>query len=260
VLVFESASQLTAYDNDGHQQVYRYDATADELACLSCVGPGPATGHATLQNRYAKEVDPINALTGLHAVRNVTPDGETVVFQSEDPLVPEDGNGKQDVYRWHDGELALITTGQSRQDSMLYAIDDDASDIVVLTAQKLTPADANGGTAALYDVRVGGGFPAATASGPEPCIDDACQGPAAPPPPVSTPASSGVRSGGTPAQPRSCARQRTGVRQAKLRRTRVLLLTRGAPHRPASRRARQVASKRLRRAKAQLQQCRRSVR
>ncbi|MBO0746711.1 MAG: hypothetical protein J2O47_00085 [Acidimicrobiaceae bacterium] len=215
VLVFESQAQLTAYDNAGHTEIYRYDADTSGLQCVSCVGLGPASADATLQDVWLGAFDQFHPLDAVHPSANLTHDGATVVFQSGEALTPADLNGAQDVYRWHDGDVSLISSGQASGESFLYAVTRDASDIVFLTPQGLLPQDQNGATGALYDARVDGGFPTA-GSGPGPCQGDACQGDPTPPPTepgsasssFSGPGNQGKDRGGVPAKRKHCGKHR----------------------------------------------------
>jgi hypothetical protein len=175
VLVFESTAQLTAFDNDGNVEIYRYDATADSLECVSCgPGVGPASGDASLQAFFRISGDTIRPLTAVNPIRNVTDDGSTVFFETTDQLVAGDVTDSRDIYRWKDGEVALISSGDGSLDNYLYATTPTGSDVVFLTYDHLLPQDENT-IGALYDARAGGGFPI---DDPVlgPCVEDACQG------------------------------------------------------------------------------------
>src|SRR5262249_17842583 len=77
---------LTGYDNDARDEVYRYDANAEELACASC----PPTGARTT-------ADASLAANGL----SISEDGQ-VFFNSYDPLIASDLNHRKDVFEWED--------------------------------------------------------------------------------------------------------------------------------------------------------------
>ncbi len=198
VLAFESKAQLTSFDNteesaedcgqidfEGNpvpgqsscKEVYRYDAISEELTCVSCPsGDGPATGEASLQT-LGLGFGNTQPLSVLQPAASLTTDGEMVFFESTEGILPQDGNGKRDVYRWRKGTgIALVSTGQSPAVSYLYAVTPTGSDVVIHTAQKLVPQDLNGATSALYDVRVGGGFPPPEETVTESCAGDICQG------------------------------------------------------------------------------------
>lgn len=184
VLVFESHAALTGHETSGHSQVYRYDADADGMDCVSCNPTGvPSTSDSPLQ---------ISALTSFNAptramnpVRNVTDDGRSVFFQSDDPLAPSDVNGTSDVYEWRDGVVALISSGQSASPSYLTGVTADGRDVFFKTQEALLPEDKNSGSGAIYDARAGGGF-ASAATGSTTCtVGEDCQAAAVPPAPPS---------------------------------------------------------------------------
>jgi hypothetical protein len=128
-------------------------------------------------------------LTALNPVANLTEDGKVVFFQTSERLVGTDVGATQDVYRWKDGDLALVSSGHSPlitqeppfgsgqpvPTNFLYAVSPDGSDVMIVTNDQLLPQDATNGSGAIYDARVDGGFPQGN-SGPGPCSGDACQG------------------------------------------------------------------------------------
>lgn len=182
VLVFESHAQLTPYDNGGHSEVYRYDGDAPSAEALVCVSCNPsdeaAETDATLESAGSGlDALPLNA---LNPVANLTSDGSTVFFQTGDALVATDTDGLQDVYEWRDGEISLISSGQSAFDDFLWGVTPSGRDAFILTSDKLVAEDENGGAGAIYDARVDGGFAFSPPS--PPCQGDACQGQPTPPP------------------------------------------------------------------------------
>ncbi|MBX5469473.1 MAG: hypothetical protein IRZ21_06190 [Thermoleophilaceae bacterium] len=128
----------------------------------------------------------------------MTADGRTIVFQTPDPLVTEDTNFAPgtfspqgwDVYEWHDGTLSLLTDGTtpstSSSDNVFTNITPDGRDVFLYSFDKLAPQEISH-TGAIYDARIGGGFPVPTP--PAECRDDGCQGPASPQPELPVPAS-----------------------------------------------------------------------
>ena len=128
-LAFMSESPLTGYDNRAAngggraQEVFRYDAASDALACVSCNPSGGrplalrpvATGET---GELAEEFDPQELWTGqpvaallpeatrasneglsLYRTRAVHDDGR-VFFNAADSLVAADTNGAGDVYQY----------------------------------------------------------------------------------------------------------------------------------------------------------------
>jgi hypothetical protein len=207
VFIFQSHARLTAYDNGGHSEIYRYDpaaAAGGRILCISCdPGGAPPSGEAALQT-----VTVAGGVTQQHTmIANLTDDGGRAVFESPDRLLPEDSNEALDVYEWKasgvggceraSGCLALISSGQGEDPSFLYGMsaDPEAHDIFFETRLKLLSTDLSG-SPSLYDARVEGGIPVPPEA--EPCHGDACQGVGSAPPALASPASTGSRDGNVP--------------------------------------------------------------
>jgi hypothetical protein len=199
VFVFQSHAQLTAYDNEGHGEIYRYEPAAppgEQLLCVSCdPAEAPPSADAML-------VDMQSGVDRSTVVANVTDDGQRVFFESPDQLLPEDANSAKDVYEWTakgtescsagSGCLALISSGQGDTDSYLYGMSADGNDVFFRTQEKLVGLDIPG-SPSIYDARVGGGIPEPPV--PAPCQGDACQGNGSTPPVLPTVASGGSGGG-----------------------------------------------------------------
>ncbi|HET9196976.1 MAG TPA: hypothetical protein VFN92_01810 [Solirubrobacterales bacterium] len=217
-LIFRSRAQLTDYDPEGQPQIYRYDATADELHCLSCNPTGASpTGPATLQSE-SREGFPLFYYQAW--LRNLRPDGRRAFFESPEPLVPSDTDGKLDVYEWEAGGVGscersegcvyLVSSAHSLRDEYLWAISETGNDAFFITSDRVLPRDADE-TPSIYDARVGGGFP-------EP-ISSVCQGEGCRPQLTPPPALPGVQ---TPVQgsadqfapPRRCPKGKRKVKKA----------------------------------------------
>jgi NHL repeat len=126
-LSFMSQRSLTGYDNHDEssgkaaQEVFRYDATTEELQCVSC-GPTGARPHSAVPSQaYRAFVDPWNLwqgrlvaaalpeatavsllsrnATSLYRPRSVLDNGR-VFFNAIDSLAPADSNGQWDVYQY----------------------------------------------------------------------------------------------------------------------------------------------------------------
>jgi len=189
ILLFESRAKLTAYDPEGHAEVYRYDAEAPGLRCLSCVPTGvPAGGEASLQSVKQTEDAP-EPLEQYSPVDNLAPNGQRALFQSTEALVLADTDGVQDVYEWEEegvgscrtegGCVYLISSGTSGrppsgEPNYLYAANEDGRDVFVYTGDLLLPAEDPDETPSIYDARVGGGFPPPRGTAGE-CLGEACQ-------------------------------------------------------------------------------------
>jgi hypothetical protein len=227
VFVFQSHARLTAYDNEGVGEIYRYDSAAEagkRLLCVSCDPSGAApSADALLEDIRGINVVPLKPPT---MIANVTDGGDEVFFQSFDRLLPEDANEVEDVYEWEaegaggctrpGGCLSLISSGQGEAPSFLYAMSGDGRDVFLHTKEKLVGADV-AGSPSIYDARVGGGIPEPAVL--EPCQGDACQGQGSEPPILPSPATTGSGEGNqiTPTR-RPCAK---GKRRVKGRCVRV---------------------------------------
>jgi hypothetical protein len=124
--------------------------------------------------------------------------GDRVFFDSAVPLVPQDTNGKQDVYEWeregtgsctagsgaNGGCVYLLSGGTSRQDSWFIGAGASGDDAFIVTRAQLVPQDRNEAFD-LYDARVGGVEPV----GEPACTGTDCQGTPAAAPTFATPPS-----------------------------------------------------------------------
>jgi len=193
IAAFMSTNPLTGFDNidavsgKPDAEVFRYDASADEgeggLTCVSCNPTGVAptgrelflgsSGLSPLGIWAAAQIVPWEAQ--LAAPRVLPEAGERVLFESYEPLVTRDNNGKQDVYEWsapgagscektspdfsppNNGCLTLISSGDSTRDAEFVDASADGRDVFFTTASSLLPQDP--GLIDLYDAREGGGFP-----------------------------------------------------------------------------------------------------
>lgn len=162
-LVFSTAASLAAgYDNAGHKEIYRYDLPTGELTCVSCLPAGtPAQMEASFSDG------------GYH--NNMSADGSYVFFQTSAALLPQDKNGKLDVYEWHDGTVSLISSGTSPADSKFVGTNSSGRDALFSTWQRLAPSDVDGHQDA-YDARIDGGFPDSSTPPPPPCSGEGCRG------------------------------------------------------------------------------------
>jgi hypothetical protein len=126
-----------------------------------------------------------------------------VFFDSPDALVPQDTNGRYDVYEYDvaAGEVRLISSGKSSSDSYFDEATPDGSDVFFTTREPLVAEDTDT-VGDLYDARVDGGI-AAQVQLPSPgCAGDACQGAAGVAPGFGAPSSQlYVGAGNLPAAP-----------------------------------------------------------
>jgi hypothetical protein len=175
------------------QQVYLYDAAGTgQLTCVSCSPTGAlAIGESSIPGGTQYENG--MAIYQSRVVSDENGQGEEegarVFFDSHNALVPQDINGKQDVYEWEQdgrgscqaagGCTSLISSGTSDTESAFADADPGGKNVFFLTSQQLVPGDTDH-LFDLYDAREGGGFP--TPPTPPACTGTGCQGvpPAAP--------------------------------------------------------------------------------
>ena len=245
---FISRASLTDYDNtdsgSGERavEVFLYDASEAELACISCnpsggrpeaarnlgVGIGGGSGQMFF---FAAKIPGWE--TQWQASRVLSEDGERLFFESYEALLLRDTNGKQDVYEWQraqskaecneagadlyveeaNGCLSLISSGQSDEDSEFIDASADGRDVFFTTASSLVPQDY--GLVDVYDARIEGGFPPPLDHGSGECEGEACQSPP-PAPEDPTPSSSTYEGQGNlkDAKPRACPKGKRRVRKA----------------------------------------------
>jgi hypothetical protein len=168
-LVFTSTTRLTAFDNGGRKQVYRYEAAGDELTCVSCaVGSSAADSEL-----FRLPVSDHTEKAPLELPRNLSADGSQVIFETAQRLVPRDINGKLDVYRWRDGRVDLVSGGRSAGDSLFIDASSGGDDVFFTTRERLVGSDSDN-LVDVYDASVTGGFLESVAPGV--CAGDGCQG------------------------------------------------------------------------------------
>lgn len=172
-----TSAALTAHDNGGFDQVYVRDNDTGEVECASCRAGAANTAPAAFRTTGALNMFGAG-WTG--AIRNLSSEGH-VFFETLESLLPQDTNGKKDVYIWQDGELDLISTGRSTDHSQFASATPDGKDVFFVTREKLSGWDFDG-RLDLYTARVGGGLPEPSEPVEE-CTGDDCQGPPPLPPP-----------------------------------------------------------------------------
>ncbi len=173
---FLSGQQLTSFDNHGMSEIYLYEAETNALTCVSCRSDdGIPTGSASLGGATFGNLEFENRPS-----RTVSDDG-TVYFDTPDPLLPTDVNGRRDVYSYHEGRLSLISPGKEDVDAEIAEVTPSGHDVFFTTEQRLVASDTDGAMD-IYDARVEGGIAAQNATAIPPCLGDACRG-ASPPAP-----------------------------------------------------------------------------
>ena len=192
-VVFMSSRSLSAigyphgYPANGNEEVYVYEAGSNSLYCASCGSTrGGASGYLPIS--WGDNTLP----------QWISEDGNRVFFDSSTSLVPQDTNGKQDVYEWeregsgtcidgsgvNGGCVFVLSGGTSKADSWLIGAGTNGNDVFIATRAQLAPEDQNDAFD-LYDVRVDGVKPIS----PPSCTGTGCQGVPSPPPTFATPSS-----------------------------------------------------------------------
>jgi hypothetical protein len=164
LLPLTNQPNIDAVTGEKDPAVFRYDAESRLLSCASCSPSGAApVGPAVV--RYPAL--PITDIMWREAYlqRNVTDHGQ-VFFETKNPLVPGDINGRTDVYEYTGAAAYLLSSCTSEADSYFLDASESGEDVFFATAQRLAARDED--TAYdIYDARVNGGFqePAQVAPG-----------------------------------------------------------------------------------------------
>ncbi len=170
-MAFMTKSPITAYDNAEFSEMYRYNAQARSIVCVSCrVDGAPPTADAK------------GSIDGLF----LTNDGRTF-FSTPEALVNRDTDGVSDSYEYVDGRPQLISTGAEAEEGTEYepigivGVTADGVNAFFTTTQTLVGQDENGAFYKIYDARSQGGFN--YEKQPAPCAAaDECHGEGAPAP------------------------------------------------------------------------------
>jgi hypothetical protein len=223
VLIFTSANPrmnaLTASDNAGIEQYYRYDDRNGSLICLTCQEDAS----------YIADVDDsLVSIPGTSLIASpMSADGETFVFTSFDPLLPFDQNTSparpwegNDIYEWRDGRLMLVTDGMSThsplQQPRIGSVTPDGRNVFFVFPGELT-REAEDAYQKVYTARIGGGFE--IKDPPPPCPLEVCQGEATGPPADVVPGSASVSGPGDPKAALAPRKRKRRCGQAKRRMT-----------------------------------------
>ena len=200
-LLFESVRNLTGYVETGRTEVlpeiFLYSARSDRIVCVSC-NPSGAPEPSTAGRYFATFLPPSGSNT--YAKRWMSADGTRVLFDTFEALVPQDTNGKLDVYEWEQegvagcsestsaravgGCLFLLSGGTSTDGSFFADASSNGDDAFIITRAHLVPQDENE-VFDVYDARVG----AARSPSPPACSGSGCQGVPPAPPVFATPSS-----------------------------------------------------------------------
>lgn len=215
-LLFTSSIPLTGYPNQGHSEIFLYDAVRESLVCVSCNPSGePASSDAFLSHQPIKYATEPSARSRPFAVDNMSADGRRVFFQTAEALVPGDENDLTDVYEWEGGRVYLISSGAEGRFGYFGGASADGRDVFFFSRQSLVAQDQDDNID-VYDAREGGGIPAQNEAPPQACVDEQCRGAVAPPPAFGVPASNTFLGAGNLApQPPLIASMTKPTRKAK---------------------------------------------
>jgi hypothetical protein len=196
-LAFVSERSLTGYDNrqaepgeceqsgassgegginetGSCREVYLYDAATGGLVCASCdpSGARPVGPSSLGEKEGSEDVE--------YQRRNLSADGSRLFFESFDALLPHDSDGRQNVFEYEDGHVYPVSDVAGDSNSYFLDASASGSDVFIATADQLL-ARGSSDRIAVYDARVGGGFPVSVSA--PPCDNgDSCK-----PPPAAQP-------------------------------------------------------------------------
>ena len=224
ILLLRSKEKLTAYDNEGVSELYRYRSATGEIDCVSCNPTGAAPAGPPLLNSLAT-LQGVGGPAFPLATRNLSRNGDRVFFETPDALVAADSNGAGgcplvngrqsclDVYEWEadgagsceselqdGGCLYLLSGGNTSDPSYFGGASASGDDVSIFTAQPLVNQDKDQ-LVDVYDARVGGGIAAQNSVPPIPCEGEACKGEAGGATPAPSPGSATFSGPGNPKSP-----------------------------------------------------------
>ncbi len=200
VVLFRSQRRLTGYESRGVAEFYRYDATTEELTCVTCNPSGaPPVASPSLQSKTS-----FFGNSGPAAVetRNFSASGDQFFFETGESLLASDVNKTTDVYEWEadgagsckstsdgGGCLYLISTGTSPDPSHFGDASVSGDDVFFFTGQQLVGQDQDQ-LVDVYDARIDGGLTSQVAQPTGGCSGEACKGTVPAVPVFSAPGSS----------------------------------------------------------------------
>jgi hypothetical protein len=236
-IVFMSNRQLTSYQNvnthgecsPGNNlthscvEIYLYNAEVQSIACASCAPSGaPPIKAEDAHNEAGKATylpGDFGSLTQMR--RLISADGSRVFFNSDQPLLPLDKDGIQDVYEWErpaqpgeidntckaedvssaTGGCTYLLSGGASGSSGSYLLDADETgdNAFFVSRTAFVPGGGNGEKPNVFDARVDGGFkgaPGAIIQPPECKTAEECKEPQGEPPVESFPASAAFSGAG----------------------------------------------------------------
>jgi NHL repeat len=207
-VVFLTRGQLTGDDTDEAADIYVYDAEEDELVRVSAPPPGESP-YVCRTASSGQDLNTCNAGLGFGPWALRSPggwdtargwgggrqhnlaenaSGVSVFFETRLSLLPDDTNaGHWDTYEWREGQLALVSPGNTDDHSYFSGVSADGEDAFFNTTARIDPREISDKDFDVYDARVGGGFPSTPAPLPCDVLAGGCGGPALPAPATLTP-------------------------------------------------------------------------
>jgi hypothetical protein len=189
-LLMVSRARLTADDSSSAGQLFEYDSQANTMTRISIGQDGyNDDGNIEEVREEPRVLSPVYSPEPYLAMAYsdhlaMSGDGSYVFFESPAALapgalnmVPETGYASslaENVYEYHGGSVYLISDGQDTGPVSFNGTDLSGRDVLISTADPLTPQAAGSTNVDVYDARIDGGFPAPPP--PEVCEGDACQG------------------------------------------------------------------------------------
>jgi hypothetical protein len=157
--LFVADERVLPGDTDSQADAYLYDADDEEVTRIS-TGPSGGNGaypvSITAPSPLRQQEFESGTRRPYHAI---DASGERTFFTTSESLLPEDANGKLDVYEsWH-GTLGLVSPGDLPVRADFAGVSRDGRSAMFATNADLVPADRDGGARDLYAARLGGGFP-----------------------------------------------------------------------------------------------------
>jgi hypothetical protein len=222
LLLFRSRMDLTDQGTGDSYQLYLYDVAQDDLTCVSCATSVGGTRTDTELKRRA----PANLAPGW-LTRNLSRDGRRVFFDTADPLVADDSNGRVDVYEWEAGVTRLISSGSGSADSFFLDASEDGDHVFFTTRRRLACVDTDD-LVDVYDAQLGGS--ALPCAAPPSCSGSDCPESTSAAPTFLAPATSSFRGrGNEPPARRNARKCRRGFVVKRVRRTRRCVKRTPAP-------------------------------
>lgn len=194
---FKGRGGFAGYEQNGHRELYLYDAETGALRCVSC-NPSGAPASADAITEVEENTGGAGKTTKLSEA--LSADGRHVFFSSPEALVPEDTNKVFDAYEYDAASetVHLLSSGTDPAPSYFLDADPSAKNAFFVTRQRLLGWDSDE-SYDLYDARSGGGLPEPIPV-PAPCSGESCL-PAGAAAPALAPTSSTAKGAGNP-QPR----------------------------------------------------------